>query len=160
MKKPITRQDILFIKENLANKGKSLSPNSNIIREYKSTLTGLNTVQQEAGIGHLLGDARIERGKSGTGHLLKFEYGYMNKDYAFHTYNVYENYCLTPPREQKRVNVKGNVNITWCFQTILHPDFDYLGKLFLNDQNKKRVPVELFEQGQITSRTLAYWLLF
>lgn len=159
MKKPITRQQVLSIIESFRSQGKTLSPNSNIIREYKSTLTGLTSIQQEAGIGHLLGDARIEPGKSGKGHLLKFEYGNMNKDYAFHTYNMYENYCLTPPREQKRVNVNGNVNVTWCFQTMLHSDFDYLGNLFLDDKKQKRVPVELFEQGLITSLTLARWFM-
>ena len=36
----------------------------------------------------------------------------MNKDYAFDTYEMYKDYCLTSPREQKRVNIYGNMNIT------------------------------------------------
>ena len=54
-------------------RGKKLSPNSKIIKEYKSTLPELTEFQKEVRIGHLLGDARIESRKSGKGHLLKFE---------------------------------------------------------------------------------------
>lgn len=110
--KKITKNELLAIKDKLAKEGKSMSPNSNLIREYKSTLNGLTQEQKDAGIGHLLGDARIERGKSSQGHLLKFEYGDNNREYAFDAYRIFSDYCLTGPRKQKRINVNGNDNVT------------------------------------------------
>ena len=35
--------------------------------------------------------------------------------------------------KSKRINSSGNENITWCLKTIVHPDLDYLGDLFLQD---------------------------
>ena len=38
--KNITREMLISIKEELAKKGKTLSPNSNYFKEYKETLSG------------------------------------------------------------------------------------------------------------------------
>jgi len=116
---------LVSIKEELAKQGKTLSPNSNYFKEYKKTLTGFSESQKGSAIGHLLGDARIEQAKSGNGHLMKFEWA--NKEYAQDVFEQFKAYVITPPREQKRINSSGNENITWCFQTIVHPDLDYLG---------------------------------
>jgi hypothetical protein len=157
----ITRNQILAIKATLEKEGKRLSPNSTIVREYKSSLVPLTSYQKEAGIGHLLGDARIEKGKSRNfgGHLLKFEYGDKNKDYAFSIYNLYKDYCLTEPRKQVRMNRNGNNVTTWCFQTLLHNNFNELGNLFLDDKGKKHVPIELFHSQQLSPVTLARWFM-
>lgn len=159
MKNTITRESLILIKKELINKGEKLNPNSRIIREYKNSLTGLSKEQIEAAIGHLLGDARIESRKNGKRHLLKFEYGEINKDYLFNTYKLFENYCLSYPREQKRINVLGNMNTTWCFQTLLHPDFNSLGELFLNNNKIKQAPLNLFKNGEISALSLARWFI-
>jgi hypothetical protein len=152
----ITRDTLLAIKAKLESEGKTLSPNSNLIRESKKTLTGLTPSQKESAIGHLLGDVRIEAGKSGKGHLLKFEWGNKNKDYALSVFEEFKAYILTPPREQKRINSLGNLNVTWCFQTILHPDFDCLGHLFLVN-GKKILHDDLY--SLITPRAIARWFM-
>lgn len=157
----ITRNQILAAKAALESQGKRLSPNSSILREYKSTLSPLTSYQKEAAIGHLLGDARIEKGKSDSfgGHLLKFEYGDKSKEYVINIYSLYLDYCLTEPRKQTRLNSNGNSVITWCFQTLLHTNFDELGNLFLDNKQKKRVPIELFLEKRISPVTLARWFM-
>lgn len=73
MKNFINREYIMDLKRELAKKNKILSPNSNIIREYKKTLCGLSINQKNSAIGHLLGDARIEWTKNKKSSLMKFE---------------------------------------------------------------------------------------
>ena len=43
----MTQEMLISIKEELAKKGKTLSPNSNYFKEYKSTLTGFSESQKE-----------------------------------------------------------------------------------------------------------------
>lgn len=150
----MTREMLISIKEELAKQGKTLSPNSNYFKEYKETLTGLSQSQKDSAIGHLLGDARIEQAKSGNGHLMKFFWA--SKEYAHDVYEQFKSYVITPPREQKRINTSGNENITWCFQTIVHPDLDYLGDLFLQD-GKKVLNDKVYEN--ISPHTLACWFM-
>jgi hypothetical protein len=154
----MTRDQLIQHKELLESQGKKLSPNSLVIRKYKESLKGLTPMQYEAAIGLVLGDARIERSKSNNvGHLLKFEWGALNKAYAFHVFELFKEYCITQPREQVRVNSKGVSVTTWCFQTLLHPDFDCIGQLFLNN-GKKIVPQGLI-QNHLTPVGLAYWFM-
>lgn len=72
-------------------------------------------------------------------------------------YELYSQYCISPPREQIRVNVNGNKVITWCFQTLSHPDFVQLAKLFLCN-GKKVVPKGLISD-HLTNVGLAYWFI-
>ena len=46
--KKLTREMLVFIKEELAKQGKTLSPNSNYFKEYKKTLTGLSESQKDS----------------------------------------------------------------------------------------------------------------
>lgn len=108
----MTRNEILKLKEEMEKQGKKLSPNSTAFRIYKATLKGLSPMQYQAAIGLILGDARIELSKKGNGALMKFEWGDSNKDYAFHVYKLFMDYCLTPPRKQERINIHGNKVIT------------------------------------------------
>lgn len=154
----MTRLQIIALKLELAKLGKKLSANSKVFREYKKTLKGLTPLQYQTGVGLILGDVRIELNKSGTGALLKFEWGDVHKDYAFHVFDVFEPYCLTPPRKQVRVNANGNEVVTWCFQTLTHEDFLVLAKLFLNEEGKKVVPEGLITD-HLTAIGLAYWFM-
>nr|WBU10705.1 hypothetical protein [Malassezia brasiliensis] len=132
----ISRDIILSIKKELSKKNKKLSPNSKILFEYKKTLKGLTSNQLESAIGHLLGDARIEQSKNKKGCKIKFEWGDVNKEYAFTVFEEFKPYILTKPRKQTRINKLGNTNVTWCFQTITHKDFNILGEMFLQDQKR------------------------
>lgn len=90
------------------------------------------------------------------GHLMKFEWA--SKEYAQDVYEQFKSYVITPPREQKRINTSGNENITWCFQTIVHPDLDYLGDLFLQDGALRAVlNSKVYEN--ISPQTLACWFM-
>jgi hypothetical protein len=64
----------------------NFSPNSKALRELKAKLVGLTNVQFEAAIGLILGDASIQSQNKGKTCRLKFEWGDINKDYAFHVY--------------------------------------------------------------------------
>lgn len=154
----MTREQLIKHKELLEAQGKKLSPNSLVIRQYKESLKGLSNMQRQAAIGLILGDARIEASKSkNTGHLLKFEWGDLNKAYVFHVFDLFKDYCITQPREQVRVNASGNSVTTWCFQTLLHSDFDCLGQLFLDNGNKV-IPAGLI-RDHLTEVGLAYWFM-
>lgn len=147
----ITRDILISIKNSYKTK---ISPNSKLFKEYKLTLNGLSINQKERAIGHILGDARIEQAKSKNGHLIKFEWS--NQEYAIAVFEEFKEYVITEPRLQKRINKLGNVNITWCFQTIVHPDFDFLGNIFLNN-GKKVLHDKVFEI--IKPRSLASWFI-
>lgn len=69
----MTKTKLIALKNSLIKTGKKLSPNSKAFQDYKTTLNGLSTMQQEAAIGLILGDVRIEMNKKRTGALLKFE---------------------------------------------------------------------------------------
>lgn len=114
-------------------------------------------MQYQIAIGLILGDVRIETNKKGNGALLKFEWGDNNKEYAFHVFEVFSDYCLTSPRKQVRTNVHGNDVITWCFQTLTHKDFLSLADLFLVD-GKKKVPKGLIT-NHLTGVGIAYWFI-
>ncbi|UZJ57653.1 hypothetical protein CBS101457_006973 (mitochondrion) [Exobasidium rhododendri] len=114
-------------------------------------------MQYQAAIGLILGDVRIEMSKSGNGALLKFEWGDSNKEYAFHVYDLFNNYCLTSPRKQVRININGNAVITWCFQTLSHKDFLGLAGLFLV-KGKKVIPSNLIT-SHLSKVGLAYWFI-
>ena len=87
---------------------------------------------------------------------MKFEWA--SKEYAQDVYEQFKSYVITPPREQKRINTSGNENITWCFQTIVHPDLDYLGDLFLQDGALRAVlNSKVYEN--ISPQTLACWFM-
>ncbi|CAG8599532.1 17433_t:CDS:1 [Funneliformis caledonium] len=109
----------------------NLSPNSKALRELKAKLVGLTNVQFEAAIGLILGDVSIQSQNKGITYRLKFEWGDINKDYAFHVYDLFKEWILTEPKAQTRINSNGNEVITWRFQTFSHEAFNPLAELFL-----------------------------
>jgi hypothetical protein len=50
-----------------------LSPNSNLLKQYKASLTSLSQIQFNAAIGLVLGDASLNRSNNGKTYRLKFE---------------------------------------------------------------------------------------
>ena len=55
-----------------------------------------------------------------------------------------------------RVNKIGNINITWCFQTIMHEDFYFLGEMFIKN-GKKVLSINVYEM--LTPRVLGRWFI-
>ena len=66
-----------------------LSPNSKLIKEYKKSLTNLNTIQWEASIGLMLGDASLQTQNKGKNYRLKFEWSDKTKSYLDHVYPLF-----------------------------------------------------------------------
>lgn len=49
-----------------------LGPNSRLVKEYKNSLTKLNTEQYQASIGLMLGDASLQSQNKGKTYRIKF----------------------------------------------------------------------------------------
>ena len=134
-----------------------LSPNSNLIKKYKKSLTSLSSVQMEASIGLMLGDASLQSQNNGKTYRLKFEWGDKNKPYLDHVYDIFNEWVISPPHKKTRVNINNKQVINWGFQTISHEAFNPLAKLFLN--NSKKGILDSLIMDYLTERGLAYWFM-
>ena len=139
-----------FNKESLIG----ISPNSKKFKEYKKSLTTLSTVQWEAALGLILGDASLQSQNGGKTYRLKFEWGDKQKSYVDHIVELYDEWVISPPHKKTRMSPKGNEIINWGFQTISHEAFNPLANLFLIN-NKKGITESLIP-NYLTARGLAY----
>lgn len=136
-----------------------LGPNSNLVKAYKESLKNLSTIQIEAAIGLMLGDASLQTQNKGKPYRIKFEWGDKNKPYLDHVYSLFDEWVLAEPHLKARVNANGNSVITWGFQTISHEAFNILSELFLiNNIPKKGISKEWIK-NQLTNRGLAFWFM-
>jgi hypothetical protein len=114
--------------------GKVVSPNSNVMKDFRNALpVELTVFIRGMLVGLMLGDISLQVNSTRTAARLKFEWGNINKEYAFYVYSLLSDYCLDVPRRQERVNANGNTVVTWCFQTITHPAFVFLYQMFIVD---------------------------
>jgi hypothetical protein len=134
-----------------------LGPNSNLVKAYKESLKNLSTIQFEAAIGLMLGDASLQTQNKGKTYRMKFEWGDKNKPYLDHVYSLFDEWVLAEPHNKTRVNANGNSVINWGFQTLSHEAFNILSELFLIN-NKKSISKELIK-NHLTKRGLAYWFM-
>ena len=133
------------------------SPNSKEMKEYKASLTILKTIQWEASIGLILGDASLQTQNQGRTYRLKFEWGDKNKAYVDHVFNLFDEWVLSSPHKKSRISPKGNTVINWGFQTLSHEAFNPLADIFLSE-NKKIISDSLIT-NHLTERGLAYWFM-
>lgn len=140
----------------MAKQGK-ISPNSKVLIAYKAALPNLTPFLLTVAIGLMLGDVSLQSNKAGTAHRIKFEWGDINKSYAFYVYDLFKMYCLSEPRMQTRTNANGNEVVTWCFQTVMHPAFNVLAELFLLNGKKVIKLTPLIEAFSPVS--LAFWFM-
>lgn len=134
-----------------------LSPNSSVMLAYKEALPPLSQLLIRVGIGLMLGDVSLQANAAGTAYRIKFEWGDINKAYAFYVYSLFKLYCLSEPRKQVRVNKNGNKVTTWCFQTVTHPRFKVLADLFI--VNGKKVVNTTLLFNVFTPVSLAFWFM-
>ncbi|EKM73727.1 hypothetical protein AGABI1DRAFT_49336 [Agaricus bisporus var. burnettii JB137-S8] len=132
-----------------------LGPNSQLVKAYKESLNNLSTIQFEAAIGLMLGDASLQTQNKGKTYRMKFEWGDKNKPYLDHVYNLFNEWVLAQPHFKSRINLNGNQVNNWGFQTISHEAFNILSELFLI-KNKKSISNELIK-NHLTGRGLAFW---
>jgi hypothetical protein len=134
-----------------------LSPNSNLFKQYKNSLTNLSQEQWESSIGLILGDASLQTQNEGKTYRIKFEWSDKNKAYVDHVYDLFDEWLISQPHKKVRKSPKGNEIINWGFQTISHEAFNPLAQLFINN-NKKSVKESLIK-NHLTERSLAYWFM-
>lgn len=134
-----------------------LGPNSSKIKEYKNNLLNLTKVQWETAIGLMLGDASLQTQNGGKTYRIKFEWGNLNKNYAFHIYELFNEWILSEPHKKSRFSPKGNLVINWGFQTFSHKAFNPLAELFLIQNKKSILERENLIIDNLTPRGLAYW---
>lgn len=103
----------------------------------------------------MLGDCAVKYSPSKDQASMTFEWG--NKLYAHHVYNLLNDYILSPPREQTRVNALGNEVVTYCFQTVTHTSLAVFYHLFIVDDVKTVVPGLITEL--LTPLALATWYM-
>jgi hypothetical protein len=135
-----------------------ISPNAKELIAYKLALPALSDQLLLIAIGLMLGDVSLQANKAKTAYRIKFEWGNVHKEYAFHIYQLFEMYCLSMPRKQVRVNKLGNEVTTWCFQTVMHPAFAVLANLFIDSRGKKVINASLLSDC-IGPASLAYWFM-
>lgn len=149
--KPISKEQVI-----------GLSPNSNLLKEYKESLYKLSDLQFEALIGLLLGDASLQTQNKGKTYRIKFEWGNNSKAYIDHVYALFNEWILSEPHKKTRISPKGNTVINWGFQTISHqvfnpPCFRQGADLFIID-NKKSIKKSLIKD-YLTDVGLTYWFM-
>lgn len=132
-------------------------PNSQIMKEYKASLSSLTKEQWEASIGLILGDASIQTQNKGNTFRMKFEWSDKHKAYLDHVYNLFDEWVLSPPHPKSRISPKGNTIKNWGFQTISHKAFNPLAELFIIN-NSKSISNSLI-RDQLTGRGLAFWFM-
>ena len=128
---------------------------SRIIEEYKSALH-LSSVQREALVGLLLGDACLETQNRGRTYRLKIEQCARRHAYVYHLYSLFQEWVLTPPSARTKLAANGTVSTNLAFQTVSHSAFRFYAQQFYAD-GRKRVP-ELIHHW-LTPRGLSYWYM-
>jgi hypothetical protein len=136
---------------------KTKGPNNKLLKEYKKRLFLLSSIQREASIGLMLGDASLQTQNGGKTHRMKFEWGDKNKIYAEHVLSLFDEWVLSPMHKKTRINVNNNTVVTWGFQTISHNAFNYLKSLFLINNHKG--VVDNLVKDHLTEIGLAYWFM-
>jgi LAGLIDADG DNA endonuclease family len=125
------------------------------IEDYKSTLQ-LSSVQREALVGLLLGDACLETQNRGRTYRLKIEQSARRRAYVDHLYSLFREWVLTPPSVRAKRASNGSVTENVAFQTVSHSAFRFYAQQFYAD-GPKRVP-ELIHHW-LTPRGLSYWFM-
>lgn len=108
--------------------------------------------QKEILIGLILGDGHLEQMSSVT-YRLKIEQSFDKKDYLYHLYDIFKDFCSAEPI----LNVKPNGNKSFMFQTKTSISLNFYGKQFYKDEIKI-IPKKLLHR-LLTAKSLAYWYM-
>jgi len=108
----------------------------------------ITKLQKEVLIGLILGNARLEKSLNGLSFRLKIEQSAKKKDYIWHLYDMFKDWCYQEPKSKKN---------NLYFQTKFSISLLYYGLKFYNNEKKKIIP-KLIHRW-LTPRTLAYWYM-
>ena len=128
------------------------------LKKYKEELR-LSENQRALVIGSILGDGNLRIvGRNREANLI-IDHGEEQKDYLFWKYKIMKEWTLTLPKKLSRVYHKDRTRktISWRFQTISHPDFTNLYRMFYCE-GKKIIPKSI-EKFLNIPLTLAVWIM-
>lgn len=131
--------------------------NSKYWQDYKKSICPIPQNLFDISIGCMLGDACMYRVSKDS--KLKFEQGYMHKDYLFYIFNLFEQYTFHEEpytRLEIRGPRKGLVK-SYSFRTFTHPSFNPIWDLFMKDGKKIIKPGLVSDY--LTAEGLAYWIM-
>jgi hypothetical protein len=108
-------------------------------------------------IGLLLGDLYAQKRSTKGNTLLRFEQGFLHKEYIDHLYDLFKSYCVSEPKVANRLpnKVTGKIYTRVTFNSMSLPCFNELHNLFYQE-GKKVVPDNIGEI--LTPLGLAYWI--
>lgn len=106
-------------------------------------------------VGLILGDLYMQKSNKSINPNLQFEQGIVNKDYLFHLYDLFKDYCKPEPKisERKPDSRTNKIYSRVRFNTYHLPCFNELYDLFYVE-GKKGIPLNIEEL--ITPIGLAY----
>jgi hypothetical protein len=109
----------------------------------------------EISIGLILGDLHISNYKSVSARF-QVEQGLIHEDYLLHLYDLFKDYCKSPPVKRSRVDSKTKaIHSSIRFSTRSTSDFFQLYEIFYVN-GRKRIPDNI--QNYITEVSLAYFI--
>ena len=109
-------------------------------------------------IGLLLGNGISDRLVEGTRILIRVNL--KNKEYIYHLYTLFKDYCGSIPTNMKSFDSRPKKNKIYYsikFNTYSLPCFNKFRKLFYNTKGIKILPEEI--ESILTPRSLAYWIM-
>ena len=109
-------------------------------------------------IGLLLGDLYIQNFTKNENTNLQFEQGLVHKDYIYHLYDLFKDYCIAEPKiSDRKPDYRTNKIYTRIrFHTYVLPCFNEFYLLFYPD-GKKNIPQNIGEL--LTPLSLAFWAM-
>lgn len=108
-------------------------------------------------IGSLLGDLSAEKPNINCNTRLQFKQSLINKQYIYHMYDLFKEYCGTKPLSMSRYDNRPDKNKTYNavkFQTLSLPCFNVHRELFYNNKGVKVLPFNIY--SLLTVKRLAY----
>lgn len=135
--------------------------NSKYWQDWKKNLPPINQNLKEIAIGMVLSDACMY--KKSTQALIKFEQGYLQKDFLFHLFEIFKFYCFMeePGKRKNLEDSRKDLIKSFWFKTFSHYSFTEIWNLFyvkFEDKFIKKIQEGLIKNN-LTAQGLAYWIM-
>ena len=126
-------------------------------RTSKKTGLIVSNNLHEVIIGSLLGDLSAEKPNNNCNTRLQFKQSLVNKQYIYHLYDLFKEFCGTEPLSMSKYDRRPKKNKTYNaikFQTLSLPCFNIYKELFYNHEGRKVLPLNI--DSLLTAKGLAY----
>lgn len=105
-------------------------------------------------LGLLLGDAFVQQRKPTHNSSVQFKQGFVNKDYVYHLYEIFHEFCNEQVKIESHLDKRNNKEYTYArFNTRSYKCFNYYRELFYQNR-KRRIPENI--KALLTPVSLAY----